>query len=416
MRLGGAWIGGLAAILVAAGAAAAQERLTLEPYPVDAVSNAPWRVVTDQDLGGRFYVELMPADQTPGDYRDILAAASFPYLGASPAELLQATLKQFEQNQQCEGMAHDDPQTSQEQGRSVAYARAYCGQQTGQAFGVQIFYKAIKGAEGIYLVSRDFRVPPSKLGGTLDFTEGQQNQALALMKAVGAANAWLTNSVYVCGPSSKDPRCAAPPPAGATVRVPGAQLHALAMSAPYLATIRGAVAALPAEVTKGCPAVTTDHSSIRVLKPISFAENGLPLDGSWKQSFLQPPCGGRTILNFLFSATADQRIRTLILAPGDGIAEPQLQVAAFRGAVASVQGLAATCQAFHVLNTRFEAFDHSQAPGPDPAPGDKVAIPWRETWTLGGCGNAWDVPMLFTPDGAVTHVAAADATPRPQAP
>ena len=265
------------------------------------------------------------------------------------------------------------------------------------------------------MVSRDFRVPPSKVGGTLDFGEGQQTQALALMKAVGAASAWLTKAVYLCGPPSKDPRCATPP-AGATVLVPGGQLHALATSAPYLVTIRAAVAALPADVTTGCPAVITDNSSIRVLKPISFGPNGLPIDGSWKQSFLQPPCGGRTLLNFLFSATADQRIRTLILTPGDGIAEPQLQVAAFRDAVASVQGLAATCQAFHVLNTKFEAFDHSKAPGPDPVPGDKVDIPWRETWTLGGCGNAWDVPMLFTPDGAVTHVAAANPTPRPQAP
>jgi len=415
MRLGEAWIGGLAALLIGVGAAQAQERLTLEPYPVDAVSNAPWRMVTDQDLGGRFYVELMPADQTPDDYRDILAAASFPHVATSPAEFLQATLKAFEQNQQCEGVAHDDPQASQEQGRSVAYARAYCGQQTGQSFGVQIFYKAIKGADGIYMVSRDFRVPPSKVGGTLDFGEGQQTQALALMKAVGAASAWLTKAVYLCGPPSKDPRCATPP-AGATVLVPGGQLHALATSAPYLVTIRAAVAALPADVTRGCPAVTTDNSSIRVLKPVSFAQNGLPIDGTWKQSFLQARCGAGTILNLLFTADADQRIRTLILAPGDGIAEPQLQVAAFRDAVASVQGLAATCQAFHVLNTKFEAFDHSKAPGPDPDPGDKVDIPWRETWTLGGCGNAWDVPMLFTPDGAVTHVAAANPTPRPQAP
>ena len=416
MRLGEAWIGGLAALLIGGGAALAQERLTLEPYPVDAASNAPWRIVTDKDFGGRFYAELMPADQTPDDYRDILAAASFPHVKSSAAELLQLTLKQFAQSQQCEGVTHNDPETSQEQGRTVAYARAYCGQETGQPFGVQIFYKAIEGADGIYVVSRDFRVPPSKVGGTLAFPEGQEDQALALMKAVGAANAWLTNSVYVCGPSSKDPRCAMPPPAGANVLVSGGELDALARSAAYQAMISRAVAALPAEVTKGCAAVTTDHSSIRVLKPISFAQNGLPIDGTWKQSFLQAHCRSSTILNFLFTASADQRIRPLILTPGDGIAEPQLQVEAFRDAVASVQGPSVTCQVFHVLNTKFEAFDHSKAPGPDPAPGDKVEIPWREIWTLGGCGNAWDVQMLFTPEGAVTHVAAAGATPRPQAP
>ncbi len=416
MRLGWAWIGGLAALLVGAGAALAQERLILEPYPADAASNAAWRVVTDKDLGGRFYGELMPADQTPDDYRDILAAASFPQVRTSPSDFLQATMRQFEQSQPCEGATHEDPRTSQEQGRTVAYARAYCGQETGQSFGVQIFYKAIKGADGIYVVSRDFRVPPSKVGGTLAFGEGQQDQALALLKAVGAANTWLANAVYVCGPSSsKDPRCAKPP-AGATVLVSGGELDALAGSAPYQAMIGKAVAALPAEVTRGCPAVTTDTSSIRVMKPVSFARNGRPVDGAWKQSLLQAACRGGTILNFLFTANADQSMRTLILVPGDGIAEPQLQVQAFRAAVASVQGASATCQAFHVLNTKFEAFDHSKAPGPDPAPGDKAEIPWRETWTLGGCGAAWDVPLLFTPEGALTQVAAANPTPRPQAP
>ena len=416
MRLGEAWIGGLAALLIGAGAALAQERLTLEPYPVDAASNASWRVVADKDLGGRFYVELMPADQTPQDYRDILAAASFPHVRTSPAEVLQATITQFGQNQQCEGAAHEDPRTAQEQGRTVAYARAYCGQEAGQSFGVQIFYKAIQGADGIYVVSRDFRVPPSKVGGTLAFAEGQEVQALALLKAVGAANAWLANSVYVCGAASKDPRCTRPPPAGATLLASGGQFDALSRSAAYQATIGKALAALPADVTKGCPALTTASASIRVLQPVSFAQDGQPTDGSWKQSFLQPRCGEGLILNFLFQATADERIRTLVLVPGDSIAEPPLQAQAFRDVVAGVLGPSAACKVFHVLNTKFEAFDHSQAPGPDPAPGDKVAIPWRETWTLSGCGSAWDVPLLFTPDGDATHVAAAGATPRPTAP
>jgi hypothetical protein len=413
MRIGAAWVGGLAALAVGSGVAAAQERLILEAYPSDPPASAAWQVVTDKDLGGRFYVEMMPADQTPSDYRDILAAASFPHIKASAAQVLQGTLKQFEPGQQCEGLTANGPRVSQEQGRTVAYAQAYCGQETGQAFGVQIFYKAIEGDDGVYVVSRDFRVPPSKVGGALSFAEGQQDQALALMKAVGAANAWLANSVYLCGPASKDARCARPAPAGAQVLVSGGELDALAKSAAYQTMVSKAVAAAPPEVTKGCTAPAVDRSSILVLKPISFAADGRPYEGAWKQSFPQAGCGEATTLNFLFTATADQRIRTLILVPGDDIADPQVQVEAFRSALASVKAAAPSCQALHVLNTRFEAFDHSKASGPDPAPGAKVDIPWRETWTLGGCGAAWNVAVAFTPGGGATQVAAGAATPRP---
>ena len=412
MRLSEAWIAGLATLAIGAGAAQAQERLTLEAYPADAAANAPWQVVTDKDLGGRFYVELMPADQTPGDYRDILSASSFPHVKASAVELLQGVLRQFEKGQPCEGLALNDPKPAQEQGRTVAYAQAYCGQETGQSFGVQIFYKAIEGADGVYVVSRDFRVPPSKVGGALSFAEGQQDQALALMKAVGAANAWLKTSVYLCGPSSKDPRCARPAPKDAQVLISGGDLEALAKSAPYQTLLKKAFAALPPEVTKGCPAAATDRSSIQVLKPVSFAQTGLATEGAWKQSFTRAGCPAGSSVNFLFTASADQTIRPLILVPGDDIAEPQVQAEAFRRAIASVQGSSAQCQVFHVLNTRFEAFDHSKAPGPDPAPGAKAEIPWRESWTLGGCGNAWTVPVLFTPDGADTHATAGTATPR----
>jgi hypothetical protein len=405
-------MGALAALWISAGAAAAEERLVLETYPPSGAAKTPWGIVTDKDLGGGFYVELMPADQTPSDYRDILAATSFPRLKAPAADVLQAMLKQFSQAQSCDGLTVDAPKTSQEQGLAVAYARAFCGQVQGQAFGIQIFYKAIEGAEGVYVVSRDFRVPASKAGGTLTFADGQQDQALELMTSIAAGNAWLSRSTYVCGPGSKDTRCNATTPEGALVLISGAELDRLLKSAPYRGLIGKAVAAAPADLLQGCPAATTDRSSVLVLKPISFAANGLPTEGVWKQSFPQAGCRGGVVLNFLFTATPDQRIRTLILEPGDGIAEPRAQVEAFHSAVASVQSGAAGCQALHVLDTRFEAFDHAGKPGPDPAPGSTVDIPWRETWTLGGCGSAWTVPIQFTPAGETTQVAAGKASPK----
>ena len=412
MKIAAAGMGACTALWLYAGAAVCQERLVLEPYPPGPPTNAPWRVVTDKDLGGRFYVELMPADQTPSDHRDILAAASFPHVKGSAAEVLQDVLKQFTETQNCEGVTVDPPKTSREQGLTVAYAQAFCGQQVGQSFGIHIFYKAIEGAEGVYVVSRDFRVPPSKQGGTLTFAEGQDADALALMTAIGAANSWLRKSLYLCGGPSKDTRCDAPPE-GTRVLASGAELERLLRSVPYKALVSKAAALVPAELTKGCPAIAVDRSSVAVLKPISFAPNGLPTEGVWKQSFPLADCRSGVVLNFLFTADPDQRIHTVILEPGNGIAEPGLQVEAFRNAVASVQATPTSCQAVHVLDTHFEAFDHSREPGSDPAPGAKVDIPWRETWTLGGCGAAWTVPMQFTPTDGTTRVAAGKASPRP---
>jgi hypothetical protein len=195
------------------------------------------------------------------------------------------------------------------------------------------------------------------------------------------------------------------------VLISGAELDRFLKSIPYRTLVGKAVAAAPAELVSGCPPVATDRSSVRVLQPISFADNGLPIEGVWKQSFPQASCRGGLVQNFLFTANADQRIRTLILEPGDGIAEPRVQVEAFHSAVASVQASGA-CQSLHVLDTHFDAFDHGGKAEPDPAPGAAVDIPWRETWTLGGCGSAWTVPMQFTPAGGTTQVAAGKASPK----
>ncbi len=413
MRHGKAFIGGLAALSAMAGGALAEERLVLEAYPVAAGAD-PWQVVTDRDLGGRFYVEMMPADQTEASHRDTLAAASFPGVKASAAEVLQGALRDFQAAQHCEGIKVTEPTVAEEQGRPVAYAQAYCGQLPDRPFGVQVFYKAIQGADGVYVVSRDFRTPPSKEGGALSFAEGDDEQGLALLKSVAAANAWLSGAVYVCGPGAKDPRCSRPAPAGARSLVSGAALEALTRSASYQAVVAKAMAALSPDVTKGCKAVGGEHGSIRVLKPISFAADGQPVDGAWKQSFAQDRCGEPLVLNFQFTATADKRIRTLILVPGDDIAEPPLQVQAFRSAMAGIQAAAPACQSgLHVLNTRFDGFDHTRSPGADPPPGTRVEIPWRETWTLGGCGQAWTAPLAFTPDGATTRVEAGAPVRKP---
>ena len=69
---------------------------------------------------------------------------------------------------------------------------------------MNIFFKAISGADALYSVERDVHVPPG-IGGMQSFANVQQMQAA--MKDQTTANAYLVKSVYLCGARSTDKRC-----------------------------------------------------------------------------------------------------------------------------------------------------------------------------------------------------------------
>lgn len=70
------------------------------------------------------------------------------------------------------------------------------------------------------------------------------------------------------------------------------------------------------------------------------------------------------------------------------------------------------CKSFDVTDTKFEGFRLSKAAAPDPGP-DNHFRPWRETWTLIGCGVTIDIPIDFVPDAKGTQVIrAADVVER----
>jgi hypothetical protein len=65
----------------------------------------------------------------------------------------------------------------------------------------------IQGSEALYMVHREFRTPPSTTGGVHPFPKGSEAAAKAFMDARAQANAYLANSVYLCGDRGPDPRC-----------------------------------------------------------------------------------------------------------------------------------------------------------------------------------------------------------------
>jgi len=182
-----------------------------------------------------------------------------------------------------------------------------------------------------------------------------------------------------------------------------ARLQAFTQSPFYQSLVNRALAALPETVFKRCPTLVSNGSQVTVLRSASFAPDGYPLSGVWKQVFPVSGCGNDTILNFYFSARADEKVDVLIGDPGTTHADLTLQRDALPIAITGAGLVVKGCKDFTVTNTRFEAFGVRNPPIPDPGPAQPLR-PWRETWTLVGCGRKADVPMGFVPDATGTRI------------
>jgi hypothetical protein len=193
---------GLAAVLVAATGAQAQERLVLGPYP----GTPPWRQITNQAEGPGWIRELAPSNRPGPDYPDIVTAQTFPQAkGVDPSTMLRRIFGAAQGA--CEQVKVNGPTPRREGGLPVAYAQVYCSRQNGKTFGVVEFFKVIGGRDADYAINRDMRVPASDVAGAIAFPKGQEAAMRAMVQAQAAADRYLTQSVYVCGGASTDPRC-----------------------------------------------------------------------------------------------------------------------------------------------------------------------------------------------------------------
>ncbi|MGC3965643.1 MAG: hypothetical protein QM803_20620 [Rhodocyclaceae bacterium] len=186
-----------------AAAADAAEKLVLEPYPGDT----PWQEVTNQSNGNQWLREQIPADQKIEAYKDILTAQSFPQQkNVDPTTFLKNLFAGV--TTACERVKVNGPKAQEENGVPVAYAQIFCNRQKGTDFGVNMFFKVIQGSEALYVVQREFRVPPAEAPGMMAFEKAEQ--AMALMRNMSVANGYLIKSAYLCGPQSTNKRCATP--------------------------------------------------------------------------------------------------------------------------------------------------------------------------------------------------------------
>ena len=180
-------------------------------------------------------------------------------------------------------------------------------------------------------------------------------------------------------------------------------LQQLVLSAPYQRNIARLFSSLPIDVFQRCSSLVSQGSTVTVLKPASFAGDGYPISGAWKQSFPVRGCGNDTSINFFFFAQADEKITSLIAAPGDTHADPTLQRDAMRYVMLAARLAAPECTAPHLRTTHFDgrlSAQGSSTISPETSSG------WRETWSASACGKLIPVPLTFITDATGTRVVA----------
>ncbi len=200
----------LAALQPSATAADSTERLVLGNFP----GFAAWTKVMDKSSDDGWISEYVPSEQSVPDYKDMWVVQGFRKLkGEDPGQFLTGMFKGAARS--CEAVRVNGPKALEDEELKVAYGQLYCGRQAGQTFGVNLHVKAISGKDALYVIQREFRVPPSSVGGVQSFSADQMKEMVALMKGKGEANQFLSKSVYVCALTSTLERCLPTPTAAA---------------------------------------------------------------------------------------------------------------------------------------------------------------------------------------------------------
>jgi hypothetical protein len=189
----------------------------------------------------------------------------------------------------------------------------------------------------------------------------------------------------------------------AAQRADVAALQKLQATSFYAGLITRALAMEPPAVFTKCGTLQAHGSTITIMRPLTFAGDGFPTQGVWKQNFPVSGCGNDTTLHFYFIATAQEKVNTMVGVPGDTHADPILQRDALTYARIGAGTQAHDCKNFDVTNTKFEQFGVAYPPMPDPGPATRLR-PWWETWTMEGCGRLFDVPMDFVPNATGTQI------------
>ena len=171
----------------------------------------------------------------------------------------------------------------------------------------------------------------------------------------------------------------------------------------YAKLIAQAVARVPAAVALRCAGRVVDDGAIIIADPLEFARDGAPTGGSWRHSVPLRGCGAEVLVSFFFFVDANRRVLTVLGVPGSSHADLAQQRNARTFATLALFDVAGRCRHFEPVDTRFDGYGHTTPQLNDP--GEKAEFrPWRETWTMLGCGTRYAVPLNFSPNRLGTAI------------
>jgi hypothetical protein len=188
--------------------------------------------------------------------------------------------------------------------------------------------------------------------------------------------------------------------ANAQQQIDAAKFQKYLNSDAHQALISKTYAAVPKAIFEPCQNIASRGSKSIPLSMIAFGADGNPATGSWKQQFPMEACGEKIVLNFYFIAK-DGKINGVVGAPGDTRGTVLLQRDTVMYAQMGAKRKMPDCSALNIKNTRFEGFGTPD--GLDPGPNAKFR-PWWETWTMIGCGQTVEVPIVYQPDTTGTTI------------
>jgi hypothetical protein len=202
-------------------------------------------------------------------------------------------------------------------------------------------------------------------------------------------------AAFTCGSMAAEPtpQAAVAPEIAAFVKTPA---HAASVAATATETFNKlwdctAASAGPVEGVRTFPN----------LGPVTFGASRLPISGVISERLTVSGCGKVKIENVL---TISEKSQSTVIAgmPGTTIADPVLAHDSFPQVYQAAMTRLGTCKNLRFVDSGFEAFDG--APNPKAKLQGSEGRPWRETWTVNGCGTLVPVLVRFVPDATGTRV------------
>ena len=164
---------------------------------------------------------------------------------------------------------------------------------------------------------------------------------------------------------------------------------------------RAAVIKVATDQAQGLPGAcaTAEYrpvGEIEFFRPPQLDGGGRLIHGLWREQVAVVGCGTIELLNvFSLAEPSGGDPKLLGGLPGTTRTDPVLQKEGLPIAARGLPDKAASCRDVRVVDTVLS---------PD-APKDRMA-PWRESWTVLACNEAYAVPLRFTPtaDGATIGI------------